>query len=300
MPLISVIILNWNTRDLLAECLQSIQDTTGSLDVETIVVDNASTDESCAMVREIFPGVRLIENHENVGFARGNNQGVEACRGKYALLLNSDAMLLPGAVQTMLEILENEPRAGMVGARLLNTDGSFQASYTPFPTLWREFMILSGLGRTFFGPAYPSCGPEIEKGPRVVDYIEGACLLARRDIYTAVGGLDEGYFMYAEEVDLCFAFRRSGWQVWYHPQAEVIHYGGASSLNRKPQREVDLYTSRVRFFRKNYGPLKGFLLKAMILTITAFKGTVHGLIRFISGGRMGRKVPSVFKLARKL
>jgi N-acetylglucosaminyl-diphospho-decaprenol L-rhamnosyltransferase len=297
---LSIIIVNWNTRDLLADCLDSIAQTAGDLNVEVIVVDNASSDGSPAMLRQQFPQVHLIENRENVGFARANNQVIEQCRARYALLLNSDALLSANAAQTMLDLAEARPQAGIVGARLLNQDGSFQASHTPFPNLWQEFLILSGVGRMLYGPWYPSRGPEDNRGPQRVDYVEGACMLIRREAFEDVGRLDEGYFMYAEEVDLCYAMREKGWQVWYQPTAKVIHIGSGSSRNRRPQREADLYRSRVRFFRKYYGKKAAWLLKLQIYGLTTIKTIVHGLLRLASGGRYGRPVVSLRYLATEL
>ncbi len=300
MPDVSIIVVNWNTRDLSADCLNSIAATAGELDLEIIVVDNASTDGSQAMLQQTFPHVRLIANAENVGFARANNQGLAACQGHYALLLNSDALLTANSLQAMLDLAESQPRAGIVGAHLRNRDGSFQASHSPFPNLWQEFLILSGLGRLLYGRWYPSHGPEENRGPQVVDYVEGACLLVRRAAFDQVGGLDEGYFMFSEEVDWCYAMREKGWQVWYQPEARVIHLGGGSSRNRRPQREGDLYTSRVRFVRKHYGVMAAWLLKAQIVGFTAIKSMGHGLLRRVSGGRYGRQVVSLRHLAMQL
>jgi N-acetylglucosaminyl-diphospho-decaprenol L-rhamnosyltransferase len=296
---LSVIIVNWNTRQLLADCLNSVKATLDDLSVEIIVVDNNSTDGSQAMLQDQFPQVRLIQNHENVGFARANNQGVVVSNGRYVLLLNTDALLISNAVQSMLTLAKRESKLGLVGAHLLNADRTFQASHTHFPTLWQEFLILSGLGRVLYGSWYPSHGPEEEKGPQIVDYVEGACMLVRRETVEEVGGLDEGYFMYAEEVDWCYAIHEKGWQVWYHPAAKVIHLGGGSS--RSPtQREGDLYRSRVRFFRKRYGDWAARLLKLQIYGLTAIKVVAHGLLRRISGGRYGRPVVSLAHLTMEL
>lgn len=297
---VSIIILNWNTRDLLADCLDSIAQTAGDLDITIIVLDNASTDGSQAMVQQRFPHVRLIVNQENVGFARANNQGMAVSDGRYALLLNSDALLTPGTLQALVRLADAKPQAGIVGAQLLNPDGSFQASHTPFPSLWREFLILSGVGRALYGRWYPSRGPEEDKGPQIVDYVEGACLLVRREAFEDVGGLDESYFMYAEEVDWCYAMRAKGWQVWYQPAAKVIHLGGGSSRNRRTQREGDLYRSRVRFFRKHYGDRLAELLKWQIYGFCAIKIAVHGLLRLVSGGRYGRPAVPLRHLAMDL
>jgi len=297
---LSIVIVNWNTRNLLAQCLGSVYDTVSDLDFEIIVVDNASTDGSVEMVRERFLQVRLIQNTENVGFARANNQAIALSRGRYMLLFNSDAIATLGAIQALVVLADVEPRAGIVGARLLNPDGSFQASHTPFPTLWQEFLILTGLGRLSRGRWYPSRGPEEDKGPQVVDYVGGACLLVRRQAVEEVGGLDEGYFMYAEEVDWCYRMKQAGWQVWYQPAAKVIHLGGGSSQNRRPQREAGLYRSRVRFFRKHYGDRAAWLLKLQIYGFTAIKTAVHGLLRLISRGHYGRPVVPLRYLALQL
>jgi GT2 family glycosyltransferase len=297
---VSVIILNWNTRDLLAECLRIAQARVDDLAVEWIVVDNASSDDSVAMVQRDFPHVRVIANEANLGFAAGNNRGAQVSAGRYTLLLNTDAFLQPGALRAMVSLLDGQSRAGLCGARLLNRDGSFQASFTPFPTLMREALILSGLGRLLFGPHYPSRGPEREVGPQPVDYVEGACLLCRTEAYRQVGGFDAGFFMYAEEVDLCMSMKRAGWSVWYHPGAEVIHLGGASSSLRKPEREGDLYVSRVRFFRKHYGPFAAGLLAGLIYVSAGLKYVMHGLLRWATGGRKGRPVVSPGRLAAKL
>ncbi len=296
----SIIILNWNTRDMLARCLESIAQTVGALNAEIIVVDNASTDGSQAMLRSQFPYVRLIQNDENVGFAKANNQAMAICQGRYALLLNSDTLLLDGALRAMLDLAEAQPRAGIVGAQLLNPDGSFQASYTRFPNLRQEFLILSGLGRQLYGRWYPSYGPEEDKGSQVADYVQGACLLVRRQAFEEVGGLDECYFMYAEEVDWCFTMREMGWQVWYQPAAKVIHLGGGSSRGRQTRREADLYRSRVRFFRKHYGNRAARLLKLQIYAFTAIKIAAHGLLRLVSGGRCGRQVVPLGHLMTEL
>jgi N-acetylglucosaminyl-diphospho-decaprenol L-rhamnosyltransferase len=299
-PDVSVIVVNWNTCDLLAQCLASILDTRDTLDVEVLVVDNASSDGSQAMVRSRFPGVQLFENRENVGFARANNQAMALSRGRYALMINSDAIARPGAIQALVSLADTEPRAGIVGAQLLNPDGSFQASHSPFPTLWQEFLILTGLGRVLRGRWYPSRGPMEDKGPQVVDYVEGACLLVRRQASEEVGGLDEGYFMYAEEVDWCYAMKQRGWQVWYQPDARIIHYGGASSCHRRTQREADLYRGRVRFFRKHYGDAAAVRLKMLIYGLTGVKIVVHRTLRLISHNRRGRNVVGMRDLSASL
>jgi len=289
-PDLSVVIVNWNTRDLLAQCLQSVYDTAGELQIEVIVVDNASADGSVEMVQSRFPQVRLIRNTENVGFTRANNQALAICKGRYALLLNSDAVVLPGSLMTLVRFADAHSKAGIVGARLLNPDGSFQASFTDFPTLWREFLMLSGLGRLLHGRWYPSRGPRQSQQTVQADYVEGACLLVRREAMDEVGVFDEGYFMYAEEVDWCYRMKQAGWEVWFLAQAPIIHYGGGSSRQRRTRSEAELYRSRIRFFHKHYGAEAAARLKMLIYAITAVKGVWHGTLRKLSGGRRGRMV----------
>lgn len=290
MKQLTVVIVTWNTRDLLAVCLDSVIDTASGLDVEIVVVDNHSMDGTREMLASRYPDVRLVYNDENVGFARANNDAVKLSSSKYLLLLNSDARLLPGAVDALLEVMADRPEAGIVGARLVNPDGTFQASHTSFPSLAQEFFILTGLGRLIFGRWYPSHGPEAEKGPRPIDYVQGACMLIRRPVFEQLGGLDEGYFMYAEEVDLCYSAHLAGWQVWYQPAAQVLHLGGASSRNRPTAREADLYRSRVRFFRKHRGDSQAVVLQGVIYSVTTVKLVVHSMLRRLSGGRLGRPV----------
>lgn len=300
VTLLSVIVLNWNTAHLLPACLDSVRSTAGHLDMDVWVVDNASADGSLEILRTHFPWVHLIANQENVGFAAGNNRAIAATGGEFVLLFNSDAIATPGSIETLLAVAQAHPRAAIVGARLLNPDGTFQASWSRFPTLAREALIISTLGRRLLGARYPSAGPEIDLGPRSVDYVEGACLLVRRSAINQVGGLDEGYFMYAEEVDWSYSMHAHGWETWYAPDAAIIHLGGGSSRDRKPQREADLYRSRVRFFRKHYGALHANSLKGLLYASTAFKAAAHGLLRLLTNSRRGRTVVSLRQLAQAL
>lgn len=288
---LSIIVVNWNTRDLLAQCLQSLEDTIRDSSYDVWVVDNGSSDGSVEMVRERFPRTHLIVNVENVGFAGANNQALACCSGRYVLLLNSDTRALPGSLDEVVRFMVEHPNAGVAGVRLLNPDESFQASYTPFPTLWREFLILSGLGRCLIRSIFPSYGPQVQKGAQQIKgYLEGACLLARREAVDHVGGLDEHIFMYAEDVDWCYRFHRAGWGIWYLPQAPIIHYGGQSSKKRQGRMEAELYRSRVYLFRKHHGQAAAFWLKSLIYAMTLVKLPVHRFLRCVTHGRGGREI----------
>ena len=300
VPQVSVIIPSWNTRALLAECLESIVCTTADLDVDIIVVDNGSTDGSQAMVQSRFGGARLIANQTNLGFARANNPALAATTAPYALLLNSDAQLRTGTLHALLALAESQPKAAIIGGQVHNVDSSFQASYAEFPSLWQELLVLSGLGRLLHGRWYPSHGPEDGKGPQRVDWVGGACMLVQRRVLADLGGFDETYFMYAEEMDLCYRAGRAGWEVWYVPAADVVHHGGASSRHQAQRREADLYCSRVRFFHRHYGDVAARRLKLLIYACAAVKLPVHALLRSLSGGRYGRPVVGLSLLAAEL
>jgi GT2 family glycosyltransferase len=252
------------------------------------------------MLRANFPQVNLIKNSANTGFASANNQAMKFARGCYFLLINSDAFAAPGAINQLYKLAEEQPRAGIIGGRLVNPDGSFQGSYVDFPDLLQEFLILTSLGRKFYGPWYPNHSPEAGEAPKKVGYVQGACLLVRRQAYEAVGGLDEGYFMYAEEVDWCYCMHRASWEVWYQPAACITHIGGASSQTRAIQRDTDLYVSRVRYFRKNHSSLAAALLEAMIISLAGVKYVVHKGLRTLNRRRFERMTVSPVLLVNRM
>lgn len=267
MPDVSIIIVSWNTCDLLVGCLDSVAHTAGDLDTEIIVVDNASTDGSPDMVRQQFPHVRLVANASNVGFAAANNQGMILGRGRYLLLLNSDAFLTPDSLQTSIRFMEKSPDVGVCGVRLLNPDGTFQGSYADFPTLKSEFLIATGLGARLVSPYYPAPRPWPGEAAREVDWIGGAFMLLRRAVLEQVGGLDETYWMYSEETDWCYRIKQAGWKICYLPQVAITHVRGASTRQRRSEMEVQLYKSKVRFFTKNYGHFSGQRLRILLWMI---------------------------------
>jgi len=264
--LLSIVIVNWNTRAFLAGCLRSLADNLQAWpgpSVETFVVDNASSDGSAAMVREGFPAVRLIENAENVGFARANNQAIGQAHGRYILLLNSDTEVQAGAMETLVAFMEANPRAGAAGPRLLNSDGSLQPSCSPMPTPGREFWRLLFLEAVWPRATYPMRRWDWAT-PRQVEVIKGACLLLRREALAEVGALDESYFMYTEEVDLCYRLAQAGWQRWWVPTATVIHHGEASSRQVAEAMYLQLYRSKVQFYRKFGGERRAERFKGLV------------------------------------
>jgi N-acetylglucosaminyl-diphospho-decaprenol L-rhamnosyltransferase len=266
---LSVIILSWNVRDLLAQALTSLYTTAAGVDaLEVIVVDNASHDGSAEMVAREFPQTRLIANQENRGFTRGNNQGISEASGNYILLLNPDTELLPGALQALMAYLDKHPDTAMVGPRLLNPDGSTQPSRRRFPTLPILF-----LESTWLQPLAPKSAlarfymqDRPDTVAQEVDWITGAAMMVRREAVERVGPLDEGYFMYSEELDWCRRFRDAGWRIAYVPTAEIIHYGGKSSEQVVPSRHIYFQSSKVRYARKVHGAPIAEALRVWLLT----------------------------------
>ena len=237
---LSIIIVNWNTRDLLAQCLHSLEATAicsnpsaqslifGTYTAEVLVVDNGSMDGSAALVRGHFAWAKLISNDRNRGFAPANNQAIRLSTGRYVLLLNSDTEVRSGAIEALVSFMDAQPTAGAAGAYLLNADGSLQPSCQPMLTPWREFWRLTFLDRVWQRATYPMLHWDTATAHRV-EVIKGACLAVRRAALDRVGLLDEQYFFYTEEVDLCYRLLRDKWTLHWVPQAHVVHYGEASS-----------------------------------------------------------------------
>jgi GT2 family glycosyltransferase len=263
----SIVIVNWNTKALLAECLESIERNRPAGSLEVIVVDNASTDGSVEMLAECFPGVTLLVNEKNVGFAGANNRGITHSCGDYVLLLNSDTVVRPGALEALLRFMEENPGAGAAGARLLNRDGSLQPSCSSLPTLLREAMHLFHLD---YRQRRMMRGWNTVQ-PRRVDVLLGACLLVRREAMQQVGLMDEAYFMYSEEVDYCRRLRDAGWQLYWVPQAEVIHYGGQSTRQAATEMFLQLYAAKLRYFRKHEGRRAGQVYKLILFAAVLFR-----------------------------
>jgi N-acetylglucosaminyl-diphospho-decaprenol L-rhamnosyltransferase len=275
---VAVIVLSWNTRALLAECLEAVYSShTPPGFFEVWVVDNASSDGSVELVQRRFPQAHLIANANNLGFAQANNQALAQVATPYALLLNSDAILPPAALGELTECLEQRPQAGAAGPLYVRGDGSFQASFADFPSLGTEMLEVAGLASRLVRPTFPSHGPAESQATRVVDWIPGACLLVRMDAVKQIGLLDEGFFFYSEEVDWCYRLAKSGWQVWYWPAVVVTHYVGQSARGASEASLRHLYLGKMRFFAKHYGPMQASVLKIWaVLTLGLLAGLALG------------------------
>ncbi|MFN2292119.1 MAG: glycosyltransferase family 2 protein [Anaerolineae bacterium] len=288
---LTAIVVSWNVYDLLRHCLDSLvasaeaatSDQAQGLDLEIIVVDNNSGDGSPEMVRSEFPRVRLIANDENRGFTAANNQGLAASRGRFLLLINPDTQVMGDALASMVRTMEANPQIGVLGPQLLYPDGSRQPSRRRFPTFatalvestvvqewWRDNRFL----RHYYMDDVPvASSDQVQQ----VDWLVGACLLVRREAYEQVGGLDEGFFMYSEELDWCRRIKQAGWQIVYFPGATVIHHEGKSSEQVVPARHIHFQSSKVRYFRKHHGAGQAEVLRWFLLATYAYQWAREGL-----------------------
>lgn len=264
---LSIAIVSWNTRDLLDGCLESIFETTRGIEFEVIVVDNASSDGSAEMVRDKYPQVRLIENADNVGFAAANNQAYAVTESEFFLLLNPDTILRPLSVAQLVAAMEADQRCGIVAPKLLWPSGSIQPSVSRFPTLANELvdaLFLSKLVRRGQAGFYV---PTDEVGS-LIECARGACLLVRRQAVPFCDKiLDERYFMFSEEVDLCKSVRDNGWSVLYEPRAEVVHIGSGSTSLAPKEMLAEMYWSKVLYFRKHYSWLYSGVYRYAVVPI---------------------------------
>jgi GT2 family glycosyltransferase len=263
---VSIVVVSFNTRDVLRECLLSVYREAESLQVQVIVVDNASIDGSAAMVEREFPEVELIRNRINLGFGPANNLGFKSVRGRYVVLLNSDAFLTEGSLRRSVKHMNDNPRAGLGGGRLIGRDGSWQPSARMFPTVLTDLIVHSGLAARFprsrfFGRADRTWADEMEAAE--VDWVPGAYSIIRSDVLAITGLFDPRFFLYYEEVDLCMRIKQKGYSIWYWPDIAVVHIGGDSS---RQVRSVEMspiggqlilwrMRSMLLYYRKHHGPV---------------------------------------------
>lgn len=260
---ISLVIVNRNTKELLLACLESVYRTLPPLSFEVWVVDNGSSDGSIEAVRSRFPAVLCVENKGNLGFARANNQAIRQASGRYVVLLNSDTVLTPSALEILAGYLDQHEDVAICGGQLLNGDGSLQNSIANFPTLATELLNKSLL-RRLFPKRYPGKEHRFHH-PVQVETIIGACMVVRREAIQRFGMLDESFFFYMEETDWCLTMKKNGLKVFFHPEARIYHLQGQTAKTRATAARIEFWTSRYLFFRKNYPPVMEMLLRAGLL-----------------------------------
>jgi len=269
MSELSIIIVNWNCIDYSRDCLSSIFSTDRSLDFEVIVVDNASTKGDPDTLKAEFPEIRLLKNKENIGFAGANNVGFLESSANYLLFLNPDTLVIGNALSEMLNRLKALPDAGALGCKLLNSDGTIQTSCIQrFPTIWNQMLDFEAL--QYRWPQWKIWGiaPLFEESrvPVPVEVISGACLMVRREAFESAGQFSREYYMYAEDVDLCYTIRSLGWNCYYAGGAQVIHHGGGSSKVRATNHWSTIMTRKaiLQFCRKTRGPFYSMLYRVAV------------------------------------
>lgn len=285
---LSIVLVSWNTRELLLDALRAFLPLPFA--AEVIVVDNASVDGSAAAVEAAFPEARVIRNAENLGFAGGVNTGLRAAQAPFVLLLNPDTLASSEAIASLLEYARAHPEAGIVGPKVLNRDGSLQSSYFRCASLLNLLLSSSYLYQIF--PGSPFFNRERYGGrdpnlPGPVEAVSGCCFLLRRELLDRVGLLDDGFFMYAEEADLCLRARRAGFAVHYSAAGPIVHFGGESSRLVSRRMVVQFRRSLVRFARKHHGPLYAAAVRALLALSLALRLPFWGL-RALRGGEAGR------------
>jgi GT2 family glycosyltransferase len=303
---ISIIIVSWNAKDYLCKCLESIYETKANLSVEIIVVDNDSSDGSPDAVEKRFPEVKLIRTGKNLGFAGGNNVGIKMASGHHVFLINSDVVLLDNTLVRLAEYLDTHPRVGIVSPRILNGDGSLQHSCRQFPGFRNTICELVALPELF--PRSPLFSGTFmywwaHDTERKVDVTVGCFWAVRREALEQVGGLDETFFIYGEDIDWCKRFGQAGWEVVFFPGTQAIHYGGASSANAPIRFYLEMQKTTLQYWEKYYG--KGgrtvcWLLIAVHQTIRLVARLLVSLVRSKSDDSTRYKIKRSFECLRWL
>jgi GT2 family glycosyltransferase len=275
---ISVVIVSWNTKLYLEQCLESLAAAPPCRSTEIIVVDNASADGSPEMIEARFPGIKLIRSGENLGFAKANNLAIRQCRGRYISLVNPDVEVLPGCLDALADFLDQNPTVGNVGPRILNPDRTLQSSCRRYPTLWNNFCSAAGLATAFkkyrvFAGEHMLFFPHDRTAP--VDVLVGCFWMVRREALEAAGLLDEGFFVYGEDVDWCRRCRNAGWEVVFFPGAEAIHARGGASAADPVTSAVTQQRSILYYWSKHHGWFGLVGIKSILI--------FHHLLRYLFG-----------------
>jgi GT2 family glycosyltransferase len=278
----SVIIVSWNAQHYLMPCLDSLFETVKNRPFEVFVVDNASTDGSPEAVEERYPSVTVIRNTQNLGFAKANNIALKQSVGKYLFLINSDVKILDGCIEEMIQFMDHHSEAGLAGPKILNSDGSLQPHCRYAPSRWNTFCETVGLHR--LGKRWPVfSGQFMLHFPHDtvcdVEVLSGCFWVVRKTAFDQVGGLDEGFFFYGEDIDWCCRYRKMGWKVLFNPKARAIHYGGGSSENSPIRFYLELQRADLQYWLKHHGRFGRFYYACMILLRQGIRMAVEG-VRF--------------------
>jgi N-acetylglucosaminyl-diphospho-decaprenol L-rhamnosyltransferase len=283
-PDVTVIVVNYNTAHRLEEMFSALNAAWGTLRHQVIVVDNASRDDSVQMLRTRYPSAELIENKVNVGFARANNQAVPLGRGRYILLLNTDAFVAPDSLRKTVDFMDAHAECGVLGVKIVGDDGSLQPSCRFFPTPWNGFLVTTGLYKLFPRARLVDDMAWDHASIRECDWVPGCFYLVRREVIDRLGLFDPRFFLYFEEVDHCRAVKQTGWKVLYYPFTQIVHIGGESALSEGPlalrggQISALQIESELLYFRKHYG-LAGLFIDLLLGVIADIVVAGKALLR---------------------
>jgi GT2 family glycosyltransferase len=295
---VSIIIVSWNSKGFLLECLESLGAESQAGNMDIIVVDNASTDGSQGSMKEKFPSVKLIQNKTNLGFAKANNIGIRESRGRYICLMNSDIKVLGNCIDRLYKYMEQHPSIGIVGPKLLNPDLTLQTSCKKFPSLWNALCEAIGLHR-ILGRFRVFSGNEMHffahDSIQRVDAIAGAFLMARRDAIEKIGLLDEDFFFYAEDIDWCKRFWNGGWEIVFFPDAVAIHYGGGSSSLEPNRLAKERVRAIIKYWRKHHNWAERVGLFIIILFHEALRIILRGFIYYLKPSKRTETVKQIEK-----
>ncbi len=286
-PDLSVVIVTWNCRDFAKDCLRSLATVVG-IPFEVIVVDNASTDGTAAMIARVFPDVRLITSAENLGFAKANNLGIRASRGRFVALINPDVVLLEGCVARALDVMSSESSIGMVGPRMLGPDGRTRRSGMSAPSLWNSLCDALALHTMFArsrlvgGQMMAHFSWDVRAD---VDVLNGWFWVIRREAINDVGLMDERFFMYGEDLDWCKRFRAKGWRILFEPSAAAIHFGGGSSQAAPIRFYLEMHRANLEYWRKHHGSMARGCHLLIVIAHHTLRVATFGLSHFLLRAR---------------
>jgi GT2 family glycosyltransferase len=299
---LSIVIICWNDRKVINDCLSSIYASTHDIEFEVIISDNGSDDGSVDYIRKAHPGVYIVENGANLGFAKGNNAGIRHCRGHYVLILNPDTIIHDCALDKLVAFADQHPEAGGFGCCVLNPDGSYQESARPFPNIWRNWVAalylrqLAHISNFFLSDTYTGWDGTTE---RDIDWQSGCCVMFRRDLLRSLGAFDEQFFYHFEEVDLCRRIWNSGHPILYTPAAQITHLGG-QSVNRFPGRfELERLRNRYRYFYKHFGPDGARKCRGSVLAWIRVRQLGYGVLGFFAPSDSLHQRMAMYRLSRK-
>jgi GT2 family glycosyltransferase len=287
---VTIIIVNWNTVDMLCECLDSVLAGLVGIKAEILVVDNASQDGSQLRVRDDYKQVILIANSKNVGFAAANNQAMKIANGRYILLLNSDTVVLGDVIPRSVNYLESRVKVGAMGCHVLNTDGTVQPTCANYPTVINLILLTSGLWKL----PWPNFFDRYQmrrwdrKNEKEVEVVSGCYLMVRAEVIKEVGLLDEDFFFFGEETDWCYRMRAAGWQLWLAPVGKIIHHAGGSARRLNYQRDLMLSSAMVKLHLKHSGKLSALIVLAVVSSFNASRAIFWILASLVYRNKLSR------------